>query len=487
MSLRGLTEIIAASSALQALAEDIRLGRAPHSLGLPRAARPFVLAALARYLRRPILYVTSSVESSRVMTDALGNLSDAPVLHFAEPNTAFYDSVAPVREVIAQRSVALAALAGSADGTPPLIVASPRALMHPVPSATAFKLHTRIIRRDATLNLEAMLAHWVAIGYESAPVVERIGTFSRRGGIVDVWSPVHPLPARIELFGNVADSIRAFDPGTQRSSAALDRVVITPLDMEIRDWRLEIDGESPISNLQSLLDHLDDRALLVIDDEEALRDAWRGLEEKAERERETLAESGLPVDERLPYLTWEEFTTAKARVQTLVLGQSEAGMLSAHPLAAQFALPEDAARRGQPHPHGRGLAPGRPAGRAVVGALSGHRRADRPGRATGRRAHLRQRRAARRLHLGRGRRKGRPADRRRDLRLRAAGVVPAHAGAQVRAGAGLRRLATGRCRRSRGLRHRPLPRPGPPHRQHRHGRSPRGGRARVSAAGIRRR
>ncbi|BCX05593.1 MAG: transcription-repair-coupling factor [Candidatus Roseilinea sp.] len=325
MSLRGLTEIIAGSPALQALVEDIGLGRAPASLGLPRAARPFVLAALQRHLGQPIVYVTASVEASRIATDALGNLADVPVLRFVEPNTAFYDSVPPVREVIAQRSVVLATLS-QPTSPPAIIVTSPRALMHSVAPATTFKLNTRVIRRDATINLESMLEHWVRIGYEGEPVVERIGAFSRRGGIVDVWSPAHPLPVRIELFGNVADSIRAFDPGTQRSSETLEHVVITPLDMTT-------------VGPQTLLGYLDASALLMIDDEEELRDAWRALEEKAHRERETLAESGAIEDARPPYVTWDEFTTARRSIRSLILGQSEAGALRAHPLATQFAQP----------------------------------------------------------------------------------------------------------------------------------------------------
>ncbi|RMG65266.1 MAG: transcription-repair coupling factor [Chloroflexi bacterium] len=340
MPLRGLTEVIAHASALEVLAAEIGSGRAPVSLGLPRAARPFVLAALQRHLQRPIVYVTSSVESSRIATDALSNLSDAPPLHFAEPNTAFYDSVAPVREVIAQRSVVLATLSLRADHRPPLIVTSPRALMHPVLPPAAFAQNTRVIRRDAAIHLESALEHWVKIGYEGEPVVERIGAFSRRGGIVDVWSPAHPLPVRIELFGDIADSIRAFDPGTQRSSESLTQIVIAPLEIaEIGSRQPETRHQPPSGKLSSLLDYLDDRALLVIDDEEALREAWRTLEEKAQRERETLAESGMTVDARAPYISWDEFTTARVRVQTLVLGQSEAGTLSAHPLARQFVNP----------------------------------------------------------------------------------------------------------------------------------------------------
>ena len=343
MSLRGLTEVIGQSAALQALTEELRLGSGTRALGLPRAARALVVAGLRRCLPRPILYVTSSVEASRVAVDALGNLGDVPPLRFAEPNTAFYDTVAPVREVMAQRSSVLASLAAPAPDdkrASPLIISSPRALMHPTLPAAAFRLNTRIIRRDATLQLESVLGHWVRIGYESEAVVERIGTFSRRGGIVDVWSPAHPLPVRIELFGNVADSIRYFDPGTQRSGEALTQVVITP--MEVGEAEGEADAALPPSELRSLLDFLDASALLVIDDEEELREAWRNLEAKAQRERETIVGANGAAQGATglaPYITWDAFVAVRSRTPTLVLGQGEAATLSAHPLAAQFAQP----------------------------------------------------------------------------------------------------------------------------------------------------
>ena len=253
VSLRGISEVVDRLPAFQALVEALRAGNACAPLGLPRAARLPVLAALWQALRQPILYVTSSVEASRVATDALARLAGAAPLRFVEPNTAFYDSVAPVRAVIAQRSAVLAALHVGNTSAPPLIVASPRALMQPTLSPANFKARTQIIKRDAYLRLDALLEHWLAIGYETESVVERVGTFSRRGGIIDVWSPAHPLPIRIELFGNLAESIRFFDPATQRSSEAAEQVAITPLD-------LPPSGEQS----HSLIDHLSTGALLIL-------------------------------------------------------------------------------------------------------------------------------------------------------------------------------------------------------------------------------
>lgn len=67
-----------------------------------------------------------------------------------------------------------------------------------------------------------------SLGYQSVPLVEDVGTFAVRGGIVDIFSPAHTQPVRIELFGDTMESLRLFDPDTQRSSSTIDRLVIIP-------------------------------------------------------------------------------------------------------------------------------------------------------------------------------------------------------------------------------------------------------------------
>jgi transcription-repair coupling factor (superfamily II helicase) len=356
VSLKGLTQVISQTNAFQTLLSQVQNGKAPRALGLPRAARGVTVAGLQQ-LERPIVYVTSSVEASRMMADALSQLGllDQPLMRFAEPNTAFYDTVAPVRDVITQRSMVLAALAGANGGTP-LIVTGPRALMQPTMPAKRFKTYSRTLKRDDTLALENMIRHWVRIGYENEQVVERVGTFSRRGGIIDVWSPAHSSPVRIELFGNVADSIRYFDPGTQRSGQSLNSVTIAPMDMANgRESRAEGEEsatdariaslEVAASALHSLIEFLPENALLIIDDEEELRNTWHGMEERAQRERETLLQSleaegkASPAEEGLPYLTWDQFKASIEKTNVLVLGQPDDGMLSAQPLAGQFKQP----------------------------------------------------------------------------------------------------------------------------------------------------
>ncbi|HEY3290315.1 MAG TPA: DEAD/DEAH box helicase, partial [Anaerolineae bacterium] len=282
------------------------------------------------------------------------------ILRSVEPNTAFYDAVAPVIDVTVQRSVALAALYLSSirDEMWPgsaLVVSSPRALMHPSMSISQFKSMTRTLRRDQTLTLESLLAQWLTIGYQNESVVERIGAFSRRGGIIDVWSPAHTLPARIELFGNQIESIRQFEPGTQRSGELLERLIITPYESA---GNASPNAESRTAPYPTALDYLGPDGLVVIDDEMELHDAWVALESKAERDRMTMLPteavglargraSGTGGDTThqevasVPYVTWDGYASMRdQQLRTVILGQADNDIATPrHPLATHFSIP----------------------------------------------------------------------------------------------------------------------------------------------------
>ncbi len=78
-------------------------------------------------------------------------------------------------------------------------------------------------------TLDALLAHLNTVGYTSADVVEMPGQYALRGGILDVYSPEADRPVRIEFFGDEVESIRKFDPASQRSSNPVDEALLLPL------------------------------------------------------------------------------------------------------------------------------------------------------------------------------------------------------------------------------------------------------------------
>ncbi|MCH8155058.1 MAG: hypothetical protein IH786_07305, partial [Proteobacteria bacterium] len=72
-------------------------------------------------------------------------------------------------------------------------------------------------------RLESVLTHWVNLGYRHEPVVESPGTFSQRGGIIDVYPTQSEHPLRVELWDDEVDTIRRFDPFTHQTPTGLHR------------------------------------------------------------------------------------------------------------------------------------------------------------------------------------------------------------------------------------------------------------------------
>jgi transcription-repair coupling factor (superfamily II helicase) len=177
---------------------------------------------------------------------------------------------------------------------------------------------------------------WVTVGYEHSNIVVSPGQFSRRGGILDIWTPASDQPVRIEFFGDEIDTLRLFDPASQRTISTIDRLAISPArefispDAETLQ-KLKID----ISNLSefhtpllhqtpaSLIDYMPHKGLILIDDLQAVRDCVLEVEEQAVSLRKDYIMDGeLPEDFPVPYLTWGEIEDTLAGKYAIDLGQA---------------------------------------------------------------------------------------------------------------------------------------------------------------------
>ncbi len=92
----------------------------------------------------------------------------------------------------------------------------------------------RVIARDDSLPHEDLIGFLNRAGYEKQVTCEMPGQYSVRGGIIDIFSPEAPQPVRVELLGDTIESIRAFDPNTQRSTNPVERAVLLPLTELLR-------------------------------------------------------------------------------------------------------------------------------------------------------------------------------------------------------------------------------------------------------------
>lgn len=120
------------------------------------------------------------------------------------------------------------ALAPLIEDTPAVIVTTSDSLMNAMPPLSAFRNAVTEIREGDTLDLSGLAASLTFSGYDRSARVEEPGTFSIRGDIIDIWPLTDENPSRIELFGDDVDSIRVFDPETQRSIDRTEQVLVTP-------------------------------------------------------------------------------------------------------------------------------------------------------------------------------------------------------------------------------------------------------------------
>lgn len=367
MQLDGLLDILRRTGAYRGLLDGLAQGSPLPDQHILRSARPFVLAALASDLDRPLLIIAGRVDRAHNIGEQLPVwLPGRAIERFAEPTSIFYERSPRTPSAIQNRLTTLASLAPPvgvkrpASEPPPIIVSSALALMQKTLPAREFRAASRLLRVGTQISPEGLLHTWLENGYEPASIVIEPGTFSRRGGILDIFPVSARQPVRIEFFGDEIDSLRTFDAASQRSLASIEQIAIPPAREalprfgpaaaeKLADWfsrqpdptddvTSSLPDFEPLSNgvpfahleyylpyfhsqPATLLDYLPENGLIVVDDWGALHDSMGDLEEQAvSLRREKTASDHLPVDYPLPYLTWDELQDELSARATLRLG-----------------------------------------------------------------------------------------------------------------------------------------------------------------------
>jgi transcription-repair coupling factor (superfamily II helicase) len=359
MHLEELIEKIIESS--EELLSSIQTGENLPALGLRRSARLPVVAAFHKALHRPILLITDRMDTALTLSDELALWTgDTARLFIPEPTPLYYEEAAWGENTRRDRLKAITTLAsyhipgGAAPEDPPIFIAPARALMTRTLPRREFLKVTRTLKPGQLLSPEELFRSWVRLGYDPVNTVISSGQFARRGGILDIWPPAEVRPVRIEFFGDEVDTIRRFDPSTQRTLSSVERLMITPAkefllpdEEDKKDERFirysDQEGFSfsefhlPLLHQThaSLLDYLPGSSLVLLDDLQILQDTINDVEEQAvSMRRDFIQEETLPADFPIPYLSWSEIEDSLTGKQVLELGSSPAGEES--PLASRF-------------------------------------------------------------------------------------------------------------------------------------------------------
>ena len=192
-------------------------------------ATPYLVSTLMQDLDRPLLIVVPRAEEARRLHERLCAWVDNPerIHRFPETETLPFERLVTDIDTIQQRVQALDALLNISDA-PPLIVASATSVAQRTLSRESFEDNTHEIGVGDVIDLDDTLELWRSMGYRFESAVYSPGFASRRGGIIDIFPVGAEMPVRIELWGDEVDSIRLFDPSSQRSTEIVRSVRIIP-------------------------------------------------------------------------------------------------------------------------------------------------------------------------------------------------------------------------------------------------------------------
>ncbi len=209
--------------------EHIRLGGAPEG---------FDARLLSEEVRRrdgPVCHVARDDKRLAAMQDALSLFApDLPVLTFPAWDCLPYDRVSPNADVSAARMACLAALA-QGIGAGVVILTTLNALTQRVPARALLTSASFAAAVGERINADDLRGFLVRMGFVQAPTVTEAGDYAIRGGLIDVFPPGDTGPVRLDLFGDVLDGIRRFDPATQRTTDTLNRIELAPVSEVVLD------------------------------------------------------------------------------------------------------------------------------------------------------------------------------------------------------------------------------------------------------------
>ncbi len=227
--------------------ENLRTGSGNEVLlDVPRGAKGFLLGGFLNDLRRPVLWLHSTSESARRGYAELESfIKDSgyskELYYYPEPDALPFEKLNNNERVTQERLRVLAGLL-MVDGraqdpdednnpipqVPPLVVASVDSLARLTIEPDIFLRNTLVASSGQDISIIKISDQLLKIGYENVSIVDQPGKFSRRGGLLDVWSPHSELPTRIEFFSDTIESLRYFDPETQLSTRKTTRCKFVP-------------------------------------------------------------------------------------------------------------------------------------------------------------------------------------------------------------------------------------------------------------------
>src|SRR6266404_48676 len=201
--------------------------------GLSSAAKALIIILLRRTVERPFVLVVADNRAAEELLPVLsafceltGAADPDSVVSLPARDVLPFQNLSPHPEIQEERATALWKIA---TGRAAIVISPVTSTTILLRSADYYADLARVLCRGETFDLEKLLEHLNTVGYSATDVVEMPGQYAARGGILDVYSPEADRPVRVEFFGDEVESMRKFDPASQRSSNPVDETLLLPL------------------------------------------------------------------------------------------------------------------------------------------------------------------------------------------------------------------------------------------------------------------
>jgi transcription-repair coupling factor (superfamily II helicase) len=294
--------------------------------GAPEGFDALILAREVAAGGRPLVHVARDDRRMEAMRAALAFFApDLPVVTFPAWDCLPFDRVSPNPEIAAARLATLAALAHGGLPGRFVLLTTLNAASQRIPARATVRAASLVATVGRPLDAAHLRAFLARMGYAQTATVSTPGDFAVRGGIIDVWPPGAEGPVRLDLFGDVLEAARRFDPLSQRTVERLGRLELAPASEVILDteaiarfrqaYRVEFGAavaDDPVyaavtqgrkhagmehwlpyfhDRLETLFDHLPGAAVALDDQTEAARVArWEGIAEQHAARQAALAD-----------------------------------------------------------------------------------------------------------------------------------------------------------------------------------------------------
>ncbi len=188
-----------------------------------------VLGDLAQGRDVPVLAVVRDAERARAVRAGLTFFAPkVRVVTIPAWDCLPYDRVSPSPDVAARRVAALSEVAAGLSG-PCVVLTTANSIIQRVPPVDAMRAQSLHAKPGESVGMDDLVAWLEGKGFMRTSTVRETGEYAVRGGILDLWAPGEEAPVRLDFFGNTLETVRTFDPQTQRTVAPLKALDLVPM------------------------------------------------------------------------------------------------------------------------------------------------------------------------------------------------------------------------------------------------------------------